>query len=109
MTIRLNVGSGPDKKSGWLNLDIVDGETIDIVADIDDLHEPLPMKDNTVSFMRMEHTLEHLRSPLPAFDELYRLAAPDCRLWVTCPYAYSEDTFWDRKIKDIVAEFTQEK
>ena len=106
MTIRLNVGSGPDKKSGWLNLDIVDGETIDIVADIDDLHEPLPMKDNTVSFMRMEHTLEHLRSPLPAFDELYRLAAPDCRLWVTCPYAYSEDAWADpTNVRPIIHRF----
>ena len=107
MTLRLNCGGGRSKDLGWMNLDIIPGEDVDIVCDLDRVADsPLPLKDDSISFMRMEHTLEHLHLPLPAFDELYRVAMPACRLWVSCPYGYSEDAWADpTHVRPIIHRF----
>jgi len=54
----LNLGCGKNKKDGFINIDFYEHPEcpLDIVQD---LREPLPFDDNTVSFIYSSHVIEH--------------------------------------------------
>ena len=59
--IKLNIGCGPNRKPGWVN--------IDLSPDVDsplDMREPMPFPDNSVAIVYSEHFFEHLDYPNPA-------------------------------------------
>ena len=91
---RLNVGSGGRPEAGWVNLDIVQGPTVDVVADVQAPHG-LPFADDTFDEMVMSHVLEHLDQPLFVMQELHRVAKPSCRFTVKVPYGSSDDAWED--------------
>ena len=51
----LHIGCGPNKKPGWVNIDL--GKDADIRLD---LRERLPFPDNSVNMVYSEHFFEHL-------------------------------------------------
>ena len=53
--LKLNIGCGKAKLSGWVNIDIEPGA--DLVIDV---KKGLPFDDNSVDFIYSEHVLEHL-------------------------------------------------
>ena len=53
--LKLNIGSGKARLSGWVNIDIESGA--DIIVDVT---RGLPFYDNSVDFVYCEHLLEHL-------------------------------------------------
>lgn len=54
--LRLNIGCGPHKRSGWVDVDINPAFEPDVVASITDL----PYEDGTVDLLYAGHCLEHL-------------------------------------------------
>jgi len=53
MTVKLNLGCGSNYLSGWENRDIlIDGFDITVL--------PMPYEDNSIDFINIEHTLEHV-------------------------------------------------
>lgn len=53
--LELNLGCGPNRKQGWLNIDIFDrGADLRL-----DLREPWPFLEYSVSFIYSEHSFEH--------------------------------------------------
>jgi SAM-dependent methyltransferase len=65
---------------------------VDVVADIQKQTElPADSFDHIV----MSHVIEHLPDALGAMQELYRVAKPDCRLILRCPYGSSDDAWED--------------
>ena len=94
--MKLNLGAGTSRDKDWKTLDLRPSLGLDYVSDLNlcDIKR-LPIDDNSCSHIRMEHTIEHISNLLPLFDELYRIAKPDCSLWITCPYGYSEDAWAD--------------
>jgi len=53
--VKLNLGSGPNVRPGWLNIDLFHP-----AADVQlDLREPWPLPDGSVSFIYSEHMFEH--------------------------------------------------
>lgn len=57
--IRLNLGCGDKRKTGWVNVDLFDpGADLRL-----DLREPLPLPDGTVEYIYCEHFFEHLDYP----------------------------------------------
>lgn len=57
--LRLNLGCGPNRKPGWLNVDLAAPQ-----ADLHlDLREPLPFPAGSASVIYSEHFLEHLEYP----------------------------------------------
>lgn len=67
--VRLNLGSGPTKLAGWVNVDLL-GMNADLYWN---LRHGIPFPDNSADAIFLEHFLEHL----PAADALDLLA--ECR------------------------------
>lgn len=107
MTVRLNIGCGKDWRESWCNLDVVKQPQFRPGCDIwghlecplrymhDEEGESVAVLDNTFDEMLMSHVIEHLKEPLVAMQELWRVAKPDCILTVSCPYGSSDDAFED--------------
>jgi predicted SAM-dependent methyltransferase len=55
LPVKLHLGCGPNRKNGWVNVDLFDPR-----ADLQlDLREPWPFPDNSVSYIYSEHVFEH--------------------------------------------------
>lgn len=83
--IIINLGSGNKIiDSSIINLDIHKYNNVDIVGDI----ENLPFKDKSVDGIIIEETIEHLKDPLKAFKEMYRILKPGGILCVVVPFIF---------------------
>lgn len=80
--VRLNIGCGPNFLDGWLNTDIWPGVPLFL-----DATKPLPIKNNSVSYIFNEHLLEHL--PCDKADKLlhecFRILKPNGILRISTP------------------------
>jgi SAM-dependent methyltransferase len=94
VTKRLNVGCGHNILEGYLNLEPLQG--VDIVADLDACAEiPLPIESNTIDEFLLSHVIEHIKSPLPLMQELWRVAKPEAKLVMRVPHGASDDAWED--------------
>jgi len=93
--VKLNLG-GTEKQEGGPNSPFLEGFTnIDIRGDllgVDIVHDitSLPMfKDETVSEIRVSHTIEHIHpnNLIKALNEWYRILIPNGLLRIYCPDA----------------------
>lgn len=69
--LKLNFGSGPNIKSGWVNIDAFSPS-----AEYHwDARRPIPLEDGSCSIIYSEHMLEHLDYPgaMVFFQESYRV------------------------------------
>jgi SAM-dependent methyltransferase len=88
--LRLNLGCGRDIRDGWVNIDCVPAAGVDHVVDFD--NKPvLPLGDDTVSYSEGSHVIEHLASPLPFMEELWRVTEPGGLAVFRCPYGSTDD------------------
>jgi SAM-dependent methyltransferase len=93
---RLHLGCGRTILPGWINLDMMPGEGIDIVADLDRCGEiPLPLETDTFDEFLASHLFEHLRNPLPFMQEIHRIAKPGASAVFRVPYGSSDDALED--------------
>lgn len=99
--LKLNLGSGPNIKPGWLNIDLFDpGADLQL-----DLREPWPFPNDSVSYIYSEHVFEHFEfmHEVPHFlaeskrvlrpGGVFDVAVPDTE-WPIRAYGNSEDRFW---------------
>lgn len=88
--LKLNIGCGPNLKSGWVNIDLVPGCDLSL-----DGREKLPFDDGSCSVVYSEHFVEHLEYPDDAFrffSESYRVLQPGGTFSAGVP-----DTEWPLK------------
>jgi SAM-dependent methyltransferase len=95
---KLNIGCGDQRLPGFVNLDKVDAEGIDILYDLDQAsyqqmkyRDLAHVPDNSFDRMLMSHVFEHLNNVLPAMEELWRVAKPGCSLVIMTPYGSSDN------------------
>jgi len=69
----LNIGSGRDRRDGFVNLDISHLPEVDVVASL--AGERLPFPDDTFSVVLCRDVLEHVEI-VPALREVHRVLAP---------------------------------
>jgi predicted SAM-dependent methyltransferase/glycosyltransferase involved in cell wall biosynthesis len=80
---RLNLGCGAKREPGYVNVDIFKGPAVDEVFDLDEI----PYKDNSISVINSEHSLEHVgwvRADR-ALVEWYRVLKPGGQLMLKIP------------------------
>jgi SAM-dependent methyltransferase len=93
---RLHLGCGKTILSGWVNLDLLPGAGVDVVADLDKCGEvPLPFEADTFDEFLAAHLFEHIRNPLPFMQELHRVAKGGAKAVFRVPYGSSDDAFED--------------
>ncbi|HVD25145.1 MAG TPA: methyltransferase domain-containing protein [Gaiellaceae bacterium] len=90
--VRLHLGSGPVRKDGWVNIDLV-GDDVDLSWNI---LKPLPFSDGSVDAIFHEHVLEHLsiEDGYGLARESYRLLRPGGVLRIGVPDCGTPDVGW---------------
>lgn len=89
---QLNVGCGRDIREGFDNLDRQKLPGVDIVANVED-PAWTKKREDTYDLIMMLHLIEHLKDPLRAMENLWRVAKPGGRLAIITPHGGS-DTAW---------------
>lgn len=83
---KLEIGCNNQRLLGddWKTLDILPGENVDIVADIE---QPLPIKDNSYDLIYMSHILEHVTwyNTVTVLKELLRILKPGGTIEIFVP------------------------
>ena len=81
---KLHLGCGKDIKPGYINVDCVLFEGVDLALDLNQL--PYPFKDDEFDVIELHHVLEHLHNEIQVLEELYRIAKPDGKVIISVPY-----------------------
>ena len=86
--LKLNLGAGKSRMDGYLSVDEISFDGIDVVAD---LRNPWPWGNATVSDIHMSHVLEHFdgQERVHIFNEIYRVLIPGGKARHPRPHAWS--------------------
>lgn len=92
--LKLDLGCGKNKKTGFLGVDRRKFEGVDIVTELTD---PWPWKDSTVEEVHMSHVLEHFTGTerVFIFNELWRVLIPDGKASIITPHWASNRAYGD--------------
>lgn len=85
----LDLGGRLNSPPGYVSVDIFGA---DICVD---LNEPWPFADGSVGVLRASHVFEHLRNPIHAMNEAWRVLAPGGWLLVEVPSTDGRGAFQD--------------
>lgn len=100
-TLKLNLGCGPNRKKGWVNIDLFE-QAADLKLD---LREPWPFPNACVSHIYSEHVFEHLdfHEEVPHWlsealrvlqpQGVFDVGVPDTE-WPLRAWANPDDEYW---------------
>lgn len=69
-------------KENVLNLDLEKNQFVDIIADVHDI----PLEDSSVDAVIVTGLIEHIKNPVSAVDELYRILKPNGTIFASVPF-----------------------
>ena len=87
MLEKLDIGCGKFKKEGFLGIDIEDFSDMYPEGEfqIVDIEKGLPFEDESFSFIRCSHVIEHMKKPGKLLDEILRVAKEGCEIVMVWP------------------------
>ena len=85
--MKLDIGCGGQKKEGFIGLDILKLEGVDIVHDLTLF--PYPLDDDSVDEVYMDNCLEHIPNPMKVVEEIYRISKNNTKVTIAVPYCRS--------------------
>lgn len=91
--LRLNLGSGSRPLHGYVNVDLVKMDGVDVVHNLDEF--PWPWKDASVDHIEMHQVLEHLSDHNRAMREIHRILRPGGTANLSVPHFTWEYAFHD--------------
>lgn len=95
--IKLHLGCGNKKISGFVNVDKFPTDACDLTVDLEDL--PWPWEDNSVDEIKMVHVLEHIgqssETYLGIIKELHRVCANDAVIEIHVPHPRHDNFIGD--------------
>lgn len=92
--VKLNLGAGKSRIDGFLSVDEIPFDGLDVVAD---LREPWPWDENAVSEIHMSHVLEHFTGDerVHIFNEMFRVLIPGGTAKIITPHWASQRAYGD--------------
>ena len=92
---KLNLGSGKFPKKGYINLDMDNNSSANIIHDLEVYPWPLP--SNHFEIIEMDHVLEHLTDLRQILNEIDRVLTKGGRVIIKVPHFSRGFTHWDHK------------
>ncbi len=102
--VKINLGCGNKRIKGFIGVDKVKTEAVDIIHNLDKF--PYPFKDNSVDEVIMDNVLEHLQDVLKVMEELHRICKQKAIIKIYVPYAKSDGAFTDPTHKHFFTDRT---
>lgn len=93
VSTRLNLGCGPKRLEGALNVDVAEGAAADLCFDLN--ARPWPLPRNHFTEIQARDVLEHLESIPSVLEELHEVCADGARIHLTVPHFSSANAFTD--------------
>ena len=103
--MKLNIGSGKEKRIGYFTLDNSRLVNPDILAD---LEKELPIEDNTFTEIIGNHILEHIDNLNGLMKELNRISKKGAIIKIRVPFYLSVGAFMDPTHKRFFTPFTMD-
>lgn len=91
--IKLNLGSGPHKKDGYVNIDSCEECDPDLWLNLE--KAKLPYEDGSVEEIIASHVLEHISKLIPLMNECNRVLKPGGYMKINVPVYPSIQAFQD--------------
>lgn len=89
----INLGSGNDNKSGYINIDVSPNVGADLVLDV--TKEPFPYTTDSIDGIHAIDFFEHILYPVPVLNECWRVLKKDCNIYIEVPMAGTNDYYKD--------------
>lgn len=102
--LKLNLACGQRKEEGYFGIDIVPGETVDAVVDLEQF--PWPIESNSAEDIICSHYVEHTSDLIKFMDEVYRILKPGGKIKIIAPYYTSIRCWQDPTHKRAISEAT---
>ena len=92
--VKLDLGCGKNKKAGFIGVDSIQFEGVDVVHD---LRNPWPWKDGEVEQVHCSHFVEHLTGMerIDFFNELFRVLKPGGQATIITPHWSNDCAYGD--------------
>lgn len=92
----LNLGCGGEKLEGYIGVDIVSGENVDVVAEI----ENLPFETSSVDVVRCWNVLEHVDDLNACMKEIHRVLKPGGEVIISVPHWSGWLSHYEEHVRD---------
>jgi len=89
----LNLGCGNKTLDDEIGVDILPGEKVGVVANLDG--NKLPFLDNSIDLIRSNHCFEHLNNTVQVMEEVHRILKPGGIAEITVPHVSNIGFFAD--------------
>jgi hypothetical protein len=100
----LNLGCGRKRIEGAINLDCTPITRPDVIHDLN--RTPWPFADNTFREVHGYDVVEHLDNVVRTMEELYRVSAPNAKVFLTVPHFSCANAFTDPTHKHYFSYFS---
>ena len=101
---KLNFGCGPEIMKGYVNMDILKLQGVDVVHNFNKF--PYPFKDNEFDEIYTSHVLEHLDDLIKVMTELKRICKPGAKIKIRVPHFSCGVSYRDPTHKRLFSYFT---
>jgi predicted SAM-dependent methyltransferase len=102
--LKVELGCGDSKAPGYIGVDKVKTNYVDIIHDLDSF--PWPFINDQVTEIRAFHVIEHLEDVVRTIEEMHRICKPNALIHIRVPYVTSTWAFGDPTHKHYFNEYS---
>jgi predicted SAM-dependent methyltransferase len=101
---RIDLACGQRKREGFLGVDAVATEGVDVVCDLTEF--PWPFESGCAEEVHCSHYVEHTPDLVAFMDELWRICKDGARVTIVHPYLKSDEAFQDPTHRRFISDRT---
>lgn len=89
--LKLDLAAGQNRREGFLGVDVVKGDGVDYVLDLE--RDEWPWDEDSIDELHCSHFVEHVHDFCAFMDNAWRVAKDGATFTIVCPY-YSSIRAW---------------